>query len=271
MITNLVIGSEGFVGKPFCEYLENLGERVIRFDIKRSKKEDARVSKFNFDKIDRVYFLAWEVGGSKYLYEQNTQLFQLDWNLKLLMNLMPQLRKQKAKFLFTSSQLSEESTVYGATKRLGEIWTELIGGVSVRIWNAYGVLEEENIRSHVITDFIYQAVKFKKIKMLSTGEEWRQFTHIDDLSRAFHLALSSENLKRNVYDASSYQWVQIKDVAEIVCGLTGAKFTLGKKKGNTPTAPNMGRLPVWLPKVSLEEGVERMVVQAQKMLKNGQL
>lgn len=261
MITNLVIGSEGFIGKPFCQYLESLGEKVVRFDIKRSKKEDARSFKFNFDKIDRVYFLAWEVGGSKYLYKKNTQLDQLGWNLKLLMNVMPQLEKQKVKFMFASSQLSEEATVYGATKRLGEIWTELIGGVSVRIWNAYGVLEEHNVRSHVISDFVYQAVKFKKIKMLSDGEEWRQFTHVDDLARAFHASLASRDLKRSVYDASSYHWVQIKEVAEIVCKLTGAKFIVGKKKANTPTAFNMGRLPSWLPAVSLREGIRRMVQQ----------
>ena len=42
MITNLVIGSEGFIGKPFCKYLENKQEKAIRFDIKQNEKEDGR-------------------------------------------------------------------------------------------------------------------------------------------------------------------------------------------------------------------------------------
>ena len=42
MQTNLVIGSDGFIGTPFCKFLEARGEKVIRFDVKRGKKEDAR-------------------------------------------------------------------------------------------------------------------------------------------------------------------------------------------------------------------------------------
>ncbi|MFC1790649.1 NAD-dependent epimerase/dehydratase family protein, partial [Patescibacteria group bacterium] len=54
-ISNLVIGSEGFIGKPFCRYLEDQGEKVVRFDIKRSQEEDGRTAKLNLKGIDRVY------------------------------------------------------------------------------------------------------------------------------------------------------------------------------------------------------------------------
>ena len=37
-MTNLVIGSEGFIGKYFCNYLIGLGEKVVHFDIKKDKK-----------------------------------------------------------------------------------------------------------------------------------------------------------------------------------------------------------------------------------------
>ena len=269
MITNLVIGSEGFIGKPFCKYLTSLGEKVIPFDIKRSKKEDGRTYKFNFKKIDRVYFLAWDVGGAKYLYNPDLQLYQLNWNLKLLINIMQQLGKNKTKFLFVSSQLSEEcDTVYGVTKRLGEVWTQLLKGVCVRVWNAYGILEPQNIKSHVISDSVYQAVKIGEVKMLTDGGEWRQFTHLDDICKAFHLAMSSRKLNRTVYDVSSFEWVQIKEVAEIICGLTKAKLILGKKRGHTTPAPNRGRLPGWLPSVTLEEGIKRMVNQAESLINN---
>ena len=65
MQTNLVIGSEGFIGTPFCRFLEGKGEKVIRFDIRRDKEEDARFVKLPFSNVDKVYFLAWDVGGSK--------------------------------------------------------------------------------------------------------------------------------------------------------------------------------------------------------------
>src|SRR4051812_14342431 len=108
MTTNLVIGSEGFVGKPFCTYLEKAGERVVRFDIRRATSEDAREAQLPLDGVDRVYFLAWDVGGAKYLYREDSQFRQLDWNLKLLLNVMPQLQNRGVRFLFVSSQLAEE-------------------------------------------------------------------------------------------------------------------------------------------------------------------
>lgn len=271
MLTNLVIGSEGFIGTTFCEYLKSLNENVIPFDIKRNQKEDGRIYKFNFKKIDRVYFLAWDVGGSKYLYQENLQLSQLHWNLELLTNVMNQIEKQKPKFLFVSSQLSEEETVYGAIKRVGELWTHHLGGICIRVWNAYGILEPQDIKSHVISDFVYQAVKFGKIKMLTDGEEWRQFTHIDDLAKAFHLAFESKEINRTVYDACSYELVQVKEIAEIICNLTGAKCIPGKRAGNFPQALNKGRLPGWLPTITLQEGIKKMVRQAKRMLNTNQL
>lgn len=271
MITNLVIGSEGFIGKPFCKYLLSLGEKVIPFDIKRNKKEDARFYKFNFKNIDRVYFLAWDVGGSKYLYQEKFQLSQLHWNLKLLTNVMNQIEEQKPKFLFVSSQLSEESTVYGTIKRLGELWTQLLGGICIRVWNAYGILEPQDIKSHVISDFVYQAVKFGEIKMMTDGEEWRQFTHIDDLVKAFHVSMTSKEVNRTIYDVCSYEKVQVKEVAEIVSEFTEAKIIAGTKKGQSPEALNKGRIPGWLPTISLKDGVKRMVAQAIALSRKGKL
>lgn len=271
MIRNLVIGSEGFIGKPFCHFLEEKGESVIRFDIKRAKEEDGRIHKFNFKKIDKIYFLAWDVGGSKYLYKSDLQMYQLKWNLNLMTNIFEQIEKSKTPFVFASSQLVEEfDTVYGVTKKLGEVWTDLLGGVSVRIWNAYGFMEKIDVKSHVISDFIYQALKKGKIEMMTSGEEWRQFTHIEDLSRAFYMSLHSKNLRKRVYDASSYEWIRIIDIAKMISDVTGAKIIPGKIKGHDPLpADNMGRIPQWLPQVELRDGISEMIIQARLDLKNG--
>ncbi len=270
MITNLVIGSEGGIGTSLCKFLEKKNEKVVHFDIKKDEKEDGRVFKFDFKNIDNVYFLAWDVGGSKYLYESKVQMSQLKWNLQLMANIFEHIEKDKKKFLFVSSQLSEEcDTVYGVTKRLGEVWTHLLKGACVRVWNAYGVMEEQNIKSHVISDFISQALLSGKIKMMTNGEEWRQFTHIDDVCNAFYMALRTNNLRRTVYDASSYEWVRIIDIAQIICDLTGAKYYPGRTKGHDPLPSlNMGRLPGWLPRVALRDGIQNMIYQTQKSLQH---
>lgn len=258
MLSNLVIGSEGFVGKPFCTYLENLGERVVHLDIKRGVHEDARVADLHLDDIDRIYFLAWDVGGAKYLYRDEVQFRQLDWNLKLLLNVMPQLQKRKLPFLFVSSQLAEEyDTVYGVTKRLGEVWTHLLGGVRVRLWNVYGPLEPPSERSHVIADFVHQAVTTGEIRMLTTGEERRQFIHIDDVCRAFHMALSAR--LDGVYDVTSFEWVSVREAAACIADRVGAKVIPGTKIGTTPITPMRGKIPDWSATVSLKDGLRRMV------------
>lgn len=257
-IANLVLGSEGFVGKPFCEHLERQGEGVMRFDIKRGDHEDARRVSLPLDGVDRVYFLAWEVGGAKYLYRDDVQFRQLDWNLQLLLNVMPQLRKANTPFLFVSSQLAEEhESVYGVTKRLGEVWTRLLHGVRVRLWNVYGSYEDQNERSHVVSDFVHQALTTGRIEMMTTGEEVRQFIHVDDVCNAFHLALSRR--LGGVYDVSSFEWVRVRDMAQIIADLTGARVVPGTRVGSTPVTPMIGKIPDWEPALQLREGLSNMV------------
>ena len=253
---NLVLGSEGFVGKPLCEYLASIGEEAVPFDIRRTPDEDGRHARLPLAGVDRVYFLAWDVGGAKYLYRKDSQQRQLDWNLKLMLNVMPQLHAAEVPFLFASSQLAEEyDTVYGVTKRLGEVWTHLGAGVRVRLWNVYGAVEEPSERSHVVGDFAYQAVTAGEIRMMTTGEERRQFIHIDDVCRAMHIAIS--NSLPGVYDISSFEWVSVLDVAKVIAEHAGASVIPGSSHGSTPITPMQGRVPGWLPAVSLSDGLGR--------------
>ena len=266
MIRNLVIGSEGFVGKPFCRYLESLGEEVVRYDIKCSEEEDARFAVLDLSHIDRVYFLAWDVGGAKYLYRKDVQFVQLEWNLKLLSNVMEQLREVPRDFLFVSSQLAEEcDTVYGVTKRLGEVWTKLLNGVRVRLWNVYGPMEAHTERSHVVSDFVYQAVHKGEIRMLTDGEEIRQFIHINDVCKGFHTALA--NRVEGVYDVTSFEWTRVRDVADIIAEYTGARVIAGERSGSTPLTPIKGKINNWYPSISLRDGLKQMVETCQTQMK----
>jgi len=269
MTRNLILGSEGFVGVPFASFLERHGEEVVRCDIKRGRHEDLREMVMPLDGIDQAYFLAWDVGGAKYLYREDAQFSQLDCNLRLLLNVMPQLKQRDIPFLFVSSQLAEEDdSVYGVTKRLGEVWTNLLKGVRVRLWNVYGPVEKPSERSHVISDFVFQALLTGKIVMLTTGEEKRQFIHVDDVCRAFHAALSAR--LQGVYDVTSFEWVSVLDVARIIADLTGAEIVPGTRVGSTPITPMQGKILGWHAEVPLTEGLTRLVRQARQVLSRGQ-
>ncbi|MDO8483127.1 MAG: NAD(P)-dependent oxidoreductase [bacterium] len=259
-VRNLVIGSEGFLGTTLCSFLEKRGEKVTRFDIKRNKNEDARTANLHLEKFDRVYFLAWEVGGAKYLYRQDTQLHQLNWNIDLLRNVMLQLQKHGKSFVFISSQLADETdTIYGAIKKMGELWTQQLKGVCVRLWNIYGAEEALDEKSHVISDFIHQAVKTGEIRMMTDGEEKRQFTHVEDVSEALHF-LMEHNLHSKIYDLTTFEWITIRAVADIVAKHTKAKVIPGHQKGTDRNfATIKGKPPEWTPRITIEEGIKKTV------------
>jgi len=240
-VTSLVIGSEGFIGRTFCEYLSYYDD-VVRFDLVLG--DDARWQRL--PQADKVYFLAWDVGGAKYLYDPRTQRDQLEWNTALLNNVMPQL---DAPFVFASSQLAGDGSVYGTLKLLGEQWTALLGGTSVRLWNVYGPHEQMTRRSHVVSDFFEQA-KTGTILMWTTGEERRQFVHIDDVCEALRTATGQGDVTTGV-------WTSVVELAHLIAAHYGAQVVPGREKGRTqPHTPDI--LPGWTAKVSLEEGLRRM-------------
>lgn len=201
-------------------------------------------------------------GGAKYLFGDKSQLIrQLEWNLKLLENVMPQLEKSEVPFFFLSSQYAEEyGTPYGSTKRLGEIWTRLLpNGVWARQWNVFGVLEEIDDRTKVISDFIHQAISTGVIKMMTNGKEERQFVHIEDSMRAYHKMISEE-IKGGIYDITSGRWTSILEVADTIAKLTGAKVIPGTKNGAShKDMPSHDLVPGWKAEVSLEAGIKQMI------------
>jgi nucleoside-diphosphate-sugar epimerase len=251
-MNNLVLGSSGFVGRYLTQYLRNLGEEVREFDIVRTTFEDCRYDRLPLDNIDRVYFLAFRVGGSNYLYDPSTQKEQLDWNLKILTNTMDQLRN--IPFVFVSSQLAEDcDTVYGVLKRLGEVWTQLNGGRVIRFWNVYGAYEDKSIKSHVVADFIHQALNTGVIRMMTDGQEKRQLIHAEDVCRALYASFDYQG----VFDASTAQWNSIYEVAELVSKYTDCQIMRGSKSGKTVMIEN--KPLICQPTISLDEGIKRTV------------
>jgi len=129
--------------------------------------------------------------------------------------------------------------------------------VRVRLWNVYGPSELPSERSHVISDFVHQALTTGEIRMLTSGTERRQFIHVDDVCRAFHMALSAR--LAGVYDISSFEWVTVREVAELIAGCTGARIVPGAKPGSNPVTTMQGKIPGWNPQVQLADGLKRVV------------
>lgn len=263
--TSLVLGSSGLVGRCLCRYLEERGKIVVPYDIRRDSKEDLRFATLDLHWIDEVYLLAWDVGGSRYLYRSDTQESQLEWNLRLLTNTLPQLKESGIPWLFTSSQLSGEPNAYGITKSIGEYWTRLAGGRTVRLWNVYGEVEEENERSHVMSDMIRQAFNGGEIHLLTDGKERRRFTFESDVCRGLEIAMLEETDK--IYDIANPNITSsVIDAAEIIAGMTGAKVYPGTEKSNWTDFAVSEILPDFSTQIGVEEGLGIMVERYQEAI-----
>jgi nucleoside-diphosphate-sugar epimerase len=259
MGVNLVLGSSGLVGRSLCKYLGKIGETVIEYDIKRDKNEDLRKAKLDLDGVDRVYFLAWDVGGAKYLYRENTQEHQLKWNLDILRNTMPQLKVSGIPFLFISTQLHNAYTAYGIGKTLGEYWTRLYSnGRVIRLWNIYGGVEEPGERSHVIADIIQDALDKNEINLLTDGSEKRYFIFEKDACRGFISAIGSPQTK-SIYDIAGPKPVSIMEAALIISHLTNSRIYIKDNKHSFEQFDIPTYLPGFFPEVKIEEGIKIML------------
>ena len=156
----LILGSDGQIGGHLVDFLKEKKEyNILKFDISSGNSFDLR--NFNNKKLvknikksDFVFFLAFDVGGSRYLKKyQRTYDFLIN-NLLIMSNVFRLLKKYNKKFIFASSQMSNmDFSPYGTLKRLGEDVTKSLNCLYVKFWNVYGI-EKEIEKSHVITDFV---------------------------------------------------------------------------------------------------------------------
>ena len=175
----LILGSDGQIGNYLVKYIKQQNEEVIEYDIKRDTLEDLRMAEPNraikqallekyINESDFVFFLAWDVGGSKYLSNAESSFDFIHNNMAIMSSVFNLFKKYNKPFIFTSSQMASMThSIYGNTKIIGERYSQILNGIVVRLWNIYGY-EPVDIKSHVITDFIDMALNNGIITSSST-------------------------------------------------------------------------------------------------------
>ena len=267
----LVLGSSGQVGRALYEYLEGLGHEVLQFDIVNTLDEDLRIYDNHLlhermREADFVFFLAFDVGGARYLKKyQHTHDF-LSNNVKIMNTTFDMLRKYDKKFIFASSQMSNMSySPYGVLKALGEYYTRVLGGLVVKFWNVYGIEHDLN-KAHVITDFVLKAMNDRKINMLTDGTEERQFLYSDDACKALHILSDNYEVidRDKELHITNGHWDSILCVAEIISRhFADVRVVPGKEKDEIQKFKRNEADPYifryWKPKTSLEDGIGKII------------
>lgn len=272
----LVLGSSGQIGSALTNFLIEQKQEVLEFDIVRSPQEDLRIPRNKILRqhimvADFVFFLAFDVGGSRYLKTYEHTFEFLSNNARLMSNTFELLRETRKPFIFASSQMSNMSfSPYGLLKALGENYTRSLSGLIVKFWNVYGI-EHDFAKAHVITDFILKARDNRCIDMVTDGTEERQFLYADDCSECLHLLSQSYDTidRKQELHITSFEWANILEVAKIIAEffpktvIIPAEFKDDVQKGQR-NEPDAYILQHWKPRTSLRDGIERIMAYTIK-------
>jgi len=277
----LVLGSEGQIGSYLTEYLRKKGHEVTEFDVVNGEDQD--LTKIPNPKLqhdirisDFVFFLAFDVGGSRYLKKYQHTYDFINNNTRLMANVFQWLKEYRKPFIFASSQMSNMSySPYGVLKRVGELYTQTLNGLTVKFWNVYGV-ENDREKSHVITDFIRKGFEEGPFEMMTDGTEERQFLYAEDCCEALETIMEcySDFKPTDPLHVTSFRNDSIKDVAAMIQGQFNkiGKYDVRIKPGVAKDNIQLDKRNEannyihgwWLPKTNLETGIAKVFDKIKK-------
>jgi len=271
----LNLGSSGQIGAYLTEYLRDKGHEVIEYDKNLGPQYNLTIIPSTWyletciKEADFVFFLAFDVGGSRYLKKYQHTFNFIDNNTRIMANVFGLLEKYKKRFVFASSQMSNMShSPYGVMKRVGEMYTSTLGGLTVKFWNVYGI-EHDHDKSHVITDFIRKGFEFGDFDMLTDGTEERQFLYAEDCCEALETIMEhySDFKPEDPLHITSFNSSSINDVAHIIQGQFNLinrpiRITPGLAKDSVQldkrNDANNYIMDWWLPKTNLQDGIAKV-------------
>jgi nucleoside-diphosphate-sugar epimerase len=270
-----ILGSSGQIGAYLSEYLRKKGHVVIDFDKVETSNHDMTIIPNQYlenaiETADFVFFLAFDVGGSRYLKKYQHTFQFIDNNARLMANAFGYLKKYNKRFVFASSQMSNMSySPYGVLKNVGELYTKSLNGLIVKFWNVYGI-EKDHEKAHVITDFIRKGFETGVIDMLTDGQEQRDFLYAEDCCEALEAVMENYadfSFEDNLH-ITSFHYTKIADIASMICGqfnLIG-KYDVVVKPSEEKDSVQMDKrnqadtfiTKWWMPKTTIEQGIAKV-------------
>ena len=270
----LILGSSGQIGAYLTEYLRGKDHEVTEFDIARHHGEDlTQIPNHNLDRAvknaDFIFFLAFDVGGSRYLKKYQHTFEFINNNSRIMVNTFETLKKYNKPFVFASSQMSNMSfSSYGVSKSVGELYTKSLNGLVVKFWNVYGI-EKDYEKSHVITDFIRKGFETGIIDMITDGQEEREFLYADDCCEALEVVMNrySEFTSEDNLHITSFISTKVIDLTTIIKSLfteididvrIEPSTNIDTVQHNSKNVADKYFTKWWAPKTELSVGIKKV-------------
>jgi UDP-glucose 4-epimerase len=301
----LVTGGAGFIGFHLCKKLTDSGLDVTIYDNLSSGKmenvKDNPKAKFvkgdildlkglcSLEKADVIVHLAAQVVVP---YSMENPTIDFETNARGTLNVLEKARKDDSRLVFASSAAvygnptklptPEEYgfhpfSCYGLSKVVGEEYCQMYNSqysldiTVLRFANVYGS------RCHgVINDFLDKLVKNpKKLEIIGTGQQSRDFVNIADLINAIVSAASKESAVGKTYNLGFGKTTKIIDLADMILhvlnlsGKTVVTTTGVSWQGDIDTIwfdINKAKKELnWTPKIRLEDHIKKLIAE-RKML-----
>lgn len=233
----LVTGGCGFIGSNLVRYLLDKNYRVgVLDDLRtssRSNIDGLKVSLTVEDISQRVpYGAIWadaivHLAASTSVIESNLNPAET-WhnNVDGIFNVLEFCRQNCIKRLvFASSAAVEGDSVYGATKKVGEILCKSyrrygIETVCLRFSNVYGKFSNNE---GVISKFVENIRQDKPIVVYGDGNQTRDFVNVQDICQAIELSLRA---KPGGYEIGTGKETSINDLICILQKITGKSISI---------------------------------------------
>ena len=298
---NLITGGSGFLGSHLAKQLLKKGEEVICLDnfftgSKTNIKDLFRYPDFEFIRhdvtepikleVDKIWHLACPASPIHYQFnpiKTTKTSFMGTYNMlglakrvgaKLLLASTSEVYGDPKEHPQTESYKGSVNTTgirscYDEGKRIAETLCadyQRMHGVEVRImriFNTYG----PNMRfddGRVISNFIVQALKNKKITLYGDGSQTRSFCYVDDLIEGMILLMES-NFQDPVNIGNPNEF-SIKELANLVRTLINPdlKFEYNElpsddPKQRKPSIELAKNILDWEPKIELKDGLLKTI------------
>lgn len=284
----LITGDEGFVGRAFHRALDTKNNEVVGFDIKSGI--DAR----KFFAADDTYFdvvihLAAVVGGRATIEGNplavatdlaiDSDLFQ--WALRTRPGrivyfsssaaypIMLQRERFKARLSEQDINLQQIKTPdqsYGWSKLTGEMLAQYARdeGLKVTILRPFSGYGADQSLDYPFPSFVARArAKAAPFKIWGSGQQVRDFVHIDDVVQATFAAILNDVEVMNICSGRATSFIELAEMMMLAAGYLApietditAPVGVEYRVGN-PKYMNM----IYEPKISLEQGIALALAQ----------
>lgn len=138
---------------------------------------------------------------------------------------------------------------------------------SVRIFSAYG----PGLRRQVIWDVTRKALTEPEIRLQGSGQESRDFIHVNDIARGLEVLIREAPMQGEAYNLASGQETRIADLAALILKTLGLAKPFQFSRELPPGTPRNWQADISLisslgfePKITLQAGVTGFVEWARR-------